>query len=83
MALARSAHDLFRRDDAGAVEGMQCQELRLLNERIHARTLLPHVPAYCAEGRSRPEAATSRIVPFSRAAEGILDPAAKIVFPND
>ena len=65
------------------LERMYAKSMRLLNERIHARTLLPPVLAYCATGRFHPEAVTSRIVPFSRAAEGILDPAPKIVFSND
>ena len=65
------------------LEGMYAKSMRLLNERIHARTLLPRVLAHCATGRFHPEAVTSRIVPFSHAAEGILDPAPKIVFPND
>jgi hypothetical protein len=57
--------------------------MRLVNERIHARTLLPDVLAYCVAGHFHPEAVTSRIVPFSQAAEGMLDPAPKIVFSND
>jgi alcohol dehydrogenase len=65
------------------LEGMYAKSMGLLNERIHARTLLPPVLAYCATGRFHPEAVTSRIVPFSQAAEGILDPAPKIVFSND
>jgi alcohol dehydrogenase len=65
------------------LERMYAKSMRLLNERIHARTLLPPVLAYCAEGRFHPEAVTSRVVPFSEAAEGILDPAPKIVFSND
>jgi threonine dehydrogenase-like Zn-dependent dehydrogenase len=65
------------------LEGMYAKSMRLLNERIHARMLLPHVLAYCAAGRFHPEAVTSRVVPCSQAAEGILDPAPKIVFSND
>ena len=53
------------------------ESMRLADERIHARTLLPRVLADCAEGRFHPEAVTSRIVPPSEAAEGILDPAPK------
>ena len=65
------------------LERMYAKSMRLVNERIHARTLLPGVLAHCVEGRFRPEAVTSRIVPFSQAAEGLLDPAPKIVFSND
>jgi len=65
------------------LESMYAKSMRLVNERIHARTLLPGVLAYCVEGRFHPEVVTSRIVPFSQAAEGILDPAPKIVFSND
>jgi alcohol dehydrogenase len=57
--------------------------MKLLNERIHARALVPGVLAHCAAGRFHPEVVTSRVVPFSEAADAMLDPAPKIVFSND
>jgi threonine dehydrogenase-like Zn-dependent dehydrogenase len=65
------------------LERMYAKSMKFLNERIHARTLLPPVLAHCAEGHFYPEVVTSRIVPFSQAVEGFLDPAPKIVFTND
>jgi threonine dehydrogenase-like Zn-dependent dehydrogenase len=65
------------------LERMYAKSMKLVNERIHARTLLPHVLARCAEGRLHPKAVTSHVVPFSEAAQGILDAAPKIVFSND
>ena len=65
------------------LERMYAKSMKLLNERIHARTLIPGVLAHCASGRFHPEVVTSRVVPFTEAAEGILDPAPKIVFSND
>lgn len=65
------------------LERMYAKSMKLLNERIHARPLVPAVLAHCAAGRFHPEVVTSRVVPFSEAAEGILDPAPKIVFSND
>jgi threonine dehydrogenase-like Zn-dependent dehydrogenase len=65
------------------LERMYAKSMSIINARIHARTVLPSVLAHCAQGHFHPEVVMSRIVPFSRAAEGFLDPAPKIVFTND
>jgi len=65
------------------LERMYAKSMSFLNERIHARTVLPPVLAHCAAGHFHPEAVTSRIVPFSQAVERFLDPSPKIVFTND
>jgi len=57
------------------LEPMYTKRMRLINERIHSRTLLAAVLAYCTAAHFHPEAVTSRIVPFTDAAEEILDPA--------
>ena len=54
---------------------MYAKSMRFINERIHSRTLLPAVLGYCTAGHFHPEAVTSRIVPFTDAAQGIRDPA--------
>jgi threonine dehydrogenase-like Zn-dependent dehydrogenase len=51
--------------------------------RIHARTTFPDALSYCAGGHFHPGAVTSRVVPFSQAAEAYFDPSPKIVFHND
>jgi alcohol dehydrogenase len=65
------------------LERMYAKSMGFLNARINARTVLQPVLAHCAQGHFHPEIVTSRIVPFSQAAEGFLDPAPKIVFSND
>jgi threonine dehydrogenase-like Zn-dependent dehydrogenase len=65
------------------LERIYAKSMTFLNERIHARTVLPPVLAHCAAGHFHPEAVTSRLVPFSQAIEGFLDPSPKIVFTND
>src|SRR5262249_26002718 len=40
------------------LERMYAKSMKLVNERIHARTLLPQVLAHCGEGRFHPEAVT-------------------------
>jgi threonine dehydrogenase-like Zn-dependent dehydrogenase len=51
--------------------------------RVDARAQLPHVLAHCAAGHFHPAAVTTRVVPFSEAAEGALDPTPKVVWTND
>jgi threonine dehydrogenase-like Zn-dependent dehydrogenase len=65
------------------LERMYAKAMAFVNARIHARPLIPAVLAHCAAGRFHPEAVTSRVVPFTQAAEGFFDPAPKIVFQND
>jgi threonine dehydrogenase-like Zn-dependent dehydrogenase len=65
------------------LERMYAKSMSFANARIHARTLIPPVLAHCAAGHFHAEHVTSRVVPFSDASEGFLDPAPKIVFQND
>jgi len=51
--------------------------------RVQARMELPGVLKHCASGHFHPDKVTTRIVPFSEAAEAMTDPGAKIVFRND
>jgi threonine dehydrogenase-like Zn-dependent dehydrogenase len=51
--------------------------------RVHARAELPGVLAHCAQGKFDASAVTSRVLNFSDAAQGMLDPSPKIVFVND
>lgn len=51
--------------------------------RVDARTALPGVLAHCAKGHFHPQTVTTRVVPFSSAIEGALDPTPKVVWTND
>jgi threonine dehydrogenase-like Zn-dependent dehydrogenase len=51
--------------------------------RVHARAELPEVLAHCIHSRFNAAAVTSRVVRFSDAADGMLDPSPKVVFTND
>ena len=51
--------------------------------RVDARAHLPQVLAHCAEGHFHPEHVITRVVPFSNAIEGALDPTPKVVWTND
>lgn len=51
--------------------------------RVHARAELPALLAHCAHGTFDASAVTSRVVKFSDAADGMLDPSPKVVFVND
>lgn len=51
--------------------------------RVHARAVMPEVMDAISCGHLHPEKVTSRIVPFSEAAEAMDDPGPKIVFTND
>ena len=51
--------------------------------RVHARAELPAVLAHCARGKFDASAVTSRVMNFSDAADGMLDPSPKIVFVNN
>jgi threonine dehydrogenase-like Zn-dependent dehydrogenase len=62
---------------------MYAKSVNFANARIHARPLLPPVLAHCAAGHFHPETVTSRVLPFTQAADGFLDPGPKIVFAND
>jgi threonine dehydrogenase-like Zn-dependent dehydrogenase len=65
------------------LERMYAKSMSFANARIHARTLIPPVLAHCAAGHFHAEHVISRVVPFSDASEGFLDPAPKIIFQND
>lgn len=51
--------------------------------RVPARALVPEVLAHHAHGHFHPEHITTRVVPFSKAEEGALDPTPKVVWTND
>lgn len=51
--------------------------------RVHARVDLPAVLERCAGGHFHPEHVTSRVVPFSQAADAMMDSGPKLVFTND
>jgi len=57
--------------------------ITLITGRVQARAELPEVLAHCAHKHFQAAAVTSRVVPFSSAPEGFLDPGPKIVFNND
>jgi alcohol dehydrogenase len=65
------------------LERMYAKSISFANARIHARTIIPPVLAHCAAGHFHAEHVTSRVVRFSDAPEGFLDPGPKIVFQND
>ncbi|HEX2891210.1 zinc-dependent alcohol dehydrogenase [Vineibacter terrae] len=56
--------------------------LSLHLSRVHARAVMPAVIDHVRGGALRPEAVISRTVPFTDAAEAILEPTVKIVFMN-
>jgi threonine dehydrogenase-like Zn-dependent dehydrogenase len=51
--------------------------------RVHARAELPALLQHCAHGRFDASVVTSRVVNFSDAADGMLDPSPKVVLDND
>jgi len=57
--------------------------LTLHLSRVHARAVMPTVIDHVRCGALHPEAVISHTVPFSEAAEAILEPTVKIVFMND
>ena len=62
---------------------MYARGITFHTSRVRARAELPGMLAHHAHGHFHPEAVTTRIVPFSRAAEGALDPSPKVVWTND
>jgi threonine dehydrogenase-like Zn-dependent dehydrogenase len=65
------------------LERMYAKSMSFTNARIHARMQIPPALAHCATGWFHADAVTSRVVPFSEAPQGFLDPGPKIVFQND
>ena len=62
---------------------MYAKGITLITGRVQARTEIPDVLAHCMHKHFHPSAVTSRVVPFSNAPDGFLDPGPKIVFTND
>lgn len=57
--------------------------ITFITGRVHARASLPAVLDCCAKGHFHPEHVTSRVVPFSQAAEAMTDSGPKLVFTSD
>lgn len=57
--------------------------ITIITGRVEARGYLPAVLAHCAAGHFHPEHVTSRVVPFSLAAEAMTDPGPKLILTND
>ena len=62
---------------------MYARGITFHTSRVRARAELPAMLDHHAHGHFHPEKVTTRVVPFSRAAEGALDPSPKIVWTND
>lgn len=62
---------------------MYSKGITFITGRVQARADLPAVIDHCAAGCFLPEHVTSRVVPFSQAAEAMSDSGPKIVFTND
>lgn len=62
---------------------MYSKGITFITGRVQARTDLPAVLDHCAAGHFHPERVTSRVVPFTQAAEAMTDSGPKILFTND
>jgi threonine dehydrogenase-like Zn-dependent dehydrogenase len=62
---------------------MYARGITFHTSRVRSRAELPGLLAHHAKGHFHPERVTTRVVPFSRAVEGALDPAPKVVWVND
>ena len=62
---------------------MYSKGITFITGRVEARGHLPDVLKACAHGHFHPEHVTSRVVPFSQAAEAMSDGSPKLVFTND
>ena len=62
---------------------MYAKGITFHTSRVSARAELPGLLAHCAKGHFHPEAVTTRVVPFSDAIEGALDPTPKVIWTND
>lgn len=65
------------------LQKMYSKGITFITGRVHARAELPAMIDCCAKGHFHPEHVTSRIVPFSQAAEAMTDSGPKLVFTND
>jgi threonine dehydrogenase-like Zn-dependent dehydrogenase len=62
---------------------MYARGITFHTSRVRARAELPGLIAHHAHGHFHPEHVTTRVVPFSEAIEGALDPSPKVVWTND
>jgi alcohol dehydrogenase len=62
---------------------MYARGITFHTSRVRARAELPDLIAHCAHGHFHPEAVVTKVVPFSNAIEGALDPTSKVVWTND
>ncbi len=62
---------------------MYARGITFHTSRVRARAELPGLLSHCAAGHFHPGAVTTRVVPFSNAIEGALDPTPKVVWTND
>jgi alcohol dehydrogenase len=62
---------------------MYARGITFHTSRVRARAELPGILAHCAHGGFHPERVTTRVVPFSEAIDGALDPTPKVVWTND
>ena len=62
---------------------MYARGITLHTSRVRARAELPGLLAHHAHGGFHPEHVTTRVVPFTEAIDGALDPTPKVVWTND
>jgi alcohol dehydrogenase len=62
---------------------MYARGITFHTSRVRARAELPGMLAHHAHGHFHPDRVTTRIVRFSDAADGALDPTPKVVWTND
>lgn len=65
------------------LQKMYSKGITFVTGRVHARAELPALIDHCAHGHFHPEHVTSRVVPFSAAADAMTDSGPKLVFTND
>jgi len=62
---------------------MYARGITFHTSRVCSRAELPGMLTHHAHGHFRPELVTTRVVPFSEAVDGALDPTPKVVWTND
>lgn len=62
---------------------MYARGITFHTSRVRARAELPGMLAHHAHGHFHPDQVTTRVVPFSEAIDGALDPTPKVVWTND
>lgn len=65
------------------LRNMYARGITFHTSRVDARAQLPGVLAHCAKGHFHPDRITTRVVPFSDAIAGALDPSPKVIWTND